>query len=113
MKTAVALLTLVTLPTTFFGWSFDQALLLIPIVQVLAWMHYIRNPAARAWLSAAIAMALILTYYQRMMQSNEVYYVWVPLFWLILFFPAWHLFRSGGAMGPGQQGHSDPLIEVS
>lgn len=38
VESAVSILTLITVPTTFFGWSFDQSILLAPIAQIVAWL---------------------------------------------------------------------------
>jgi hypothetical protein len=77
IELSVALLTLITIPTTFFGWSYDQTFLLIPIAQIFGWL-----PRSRYKLptSVAIACATAINYYQRMLVINDTYYVWVPLF---------------------------------
>jgi hypothetical protein len=83
---SVAFLTLITLPTTFYGWSYDQTILLIPIAQVFGW-------SARSKYSLAITVGIIavmaVNYFQRVLPLNEVYYVWVPLAWWIIFAVAW------------------------
>jgi hypothetical protein len=86
IELSVALLTLITVPTTFFGWSYDQTILLIPIAQIFGWL-----PRSRYKLQAgvAIAGATAVNYYQRMLVINDTYYVWVPLFWWILFGLVW------------------------
>lgn len=83
---SVALLTLVTVPTTFFGWSYDQTILLIPIAQVFGWLAYARN---RGWIVFCIASGLVINYYQRLTSINDVYYVWIPLFWMFIFLLTW------------------------
>jgi hypothetical protein len=83
---SVALLTLVTVPTTFFGWSYDQTILLIPIAQVFGWLPRLRSK----WpILAAMACAIVINYYQRLLVINDAYYVWVPLFWWVLFAVVW------------------------
>jgi hypothetical protein len=87
LELSVALLTLITVPTTFFGWSYDQTLLLIPIAQVFAWL-----PHSKYKLPAivCIACAIVINYYQRLLIINDTYYVWVPLFWWVIFGIVWH-----------------------
>lgn len=86
MRLSAALLVLVTVPFTFYGWSYDQTILLIPIAMLISWL-----PRSRHRLAIVLGMgsALILNYYQRGLPFNEVYYVWVPLFWGILFLVTW------------------------
>jgi hypothetical protein len=83
---SVALLTLITVPTTIFGWSYDQTILLIPIAQVFRWL------ADSKYKSALIAIILSVTlanYVQRVLPLNEVFYVWFPLLWWVIFGIAW------------------------
>jgi hypothetical protein len=86
MELSTALLTLITVPTTFFGWSYDQTILLIPIAQVFAWLPHSRS---RWPVIACIAGAIAINYYQRLLTINETYYVWVPLFWSAMFGIVW------------------------
>jgi len=92
MELAVALLTLITVPTTFFGWSFDQVILLIPIAQVFAWMTLAKNKTINFWFVFALVVSLGITYIQRAQISNDVYYVWFPFFWWFIFGLTWYLF---------------------
>jgi hypothetical protein len=86
LELSIALLTLITVPTTFFGWSYDQTILLIPIAQVFAWLAYSKYK----WpIIACIAGAIAVNYYQRLLTINETYYVWVPLFWWVIFGVVW------------------------
>ena len=87
LELAVALLTLITVPTTLFGWSYDQAVLLIPIAQVFGWLVRLKS---RLPIIAAMACAIALNFYQRGVIINEVYYLWIPLFWGLLFGIVWY-----------------------
>ena len=84
---SVALLTLITVPTTIFGWSYDQTILLIPIAQVVGWLGRSRF---KAGIIAAIVAVIFLHYYQRTLPFNEVFYVWIPLAWCLIFGLAWY-----------------------
>ena len=83
---SVAFLTLITLPTTFYGWSYDQTILLIPIAQVFSWLNRSRDRVA---IIGLMALVLACNYYQRLLPLNEVYYVWVPLAWWVIFGFTW------------------------
>jgi hypothetical protein len=86
---AVALLTLITIPVTFYGWSYDQTILLIPIAQVFGWIARSKNRTFNTWIAVAMAYAFAASYYQRSFVTNDLYYVWIPLFWWLIFGLAW------------------------
>jgi hypothetical protein len=83
---SVAFLTLITLPTTFYGWSYDQTILLIPIAQVFSWLS---RSKYRVAITIGILVVMVLNYFQRVLPLNEVYYVWVPLVWWIIYGITW------------------------
>lgn len=90
METAVAGLTLVTIPLTFFGWSYDQIMLLVPIAQIFAWMSESRSRMLGVLIAVLIFLSLVVNYYQRFQNTNEVYYLWIPLFWMLIYALTWH-----------------------
>lgn len=61
------------------GWSYDQIMLLIPILSVLEWAT---NGALIKRDAILIALALIIvnlaTFYQRTLVQSEVWFFWVP-----------------------------------
>lgn len=83
---SIALLTLITLPTTFYGWSYDQTILLIPVAQVFGWLT---RSKSRGTIIVLISVALGFNYFQRVLPLNEVYYAWVPLAWWIIYGITW------------------------
>jgi hypothetical protein len=89
MEFSVALLTLITVPTTFFGWSFDQTILLIPAALVFHWIVYMENKALKTVLVIAISGASLVNWGLRLAQVNDVFYVWYPLAWWLIFGLAW------------------------
>ena len=91
MEFSVALLTLVTVPTTFFGWSYDQTILLIPIAMIFNLISRLNNKSFNFWLAMTITAAIALNYWQRLLNTNDVYYFWVPLFWCLIFGLTWYL----------------------
>jgi hypothetical protein len=95
---AVALLTLITVPTTFFGWGYDQIMLFFPVAQVFGWLARLQNRTLNACIAAAVSLALAVNYVQRAVSENEAYYLWVPLFWWVVFGLSWLYFsRSAPA----------------
>jgi hypothetical protein len=91
MEFSVALLTLITVPVTFFGWSYDQTILLIPIAHIFNMASRVNHKLFNICLAIAILSALVFNYWQRLMNTNDVYYVWVPLFWCLIFGLTWYL----------------------
>lgn len=91
---AIALLTLITVPTTFFGWSYDQTLLLIPIALVFRWVFLSNKKILTLWIPIIILFSLILNYYLRTVIANDAYYLWIPILWWILFGFGWRSFSS-------------------
>jgi hypothetical protein len=98
LELAVALLTLITVPTTFFGWSFDQVILLIPIAQVFGWLSLSKDKTINAWFVFAIVLGLAGVFLQRFFNPNDVFYLWFPLFWWLLFGLKWRHFSKTTAM---------------
>lgn len=91
LEFSVALLTLITIPITFFGWSFDQTILLIPIAQIFQWLQKRVDFKINIATILLLIMALILNYSQKAAEINEVYYVWYPLFLWLLFGINWYI----------------------
>ena len=86
---SIALLTLLNVPATFFGWSYDQTILLIPIAQTFQWLHRSKTNSLKIGVILAIVIALGINYSQRVTGIYEVYYVWVSLFWCLIFAITW------------------------
>jgi len=97
VERAVALLTLITLPTTFFGWSYDHSLLLVPIAQIVSWLFGPLQAVGARWaVMGAIILVLIVNLVQRAMETNDVYYFWVPLAWGGIYALSWWAVRRIG-----------------
>lgn len=77
---------LVGIPTASFGWSYDQIMLCIPLLSLIAWMVQ-----AQLEYRDSILLALILiignlvTFYQRILTPSEVYFFWVPILILVVY----------------------------
>jgi hypothetical protein len=91
LEYSAALLTLLTVPCTFFGWSFDQVILLIPAAQVFAWLADVKGGGVRVGLGIAIAGGVLVNWVLRVLNLNDLFYLWYPLYWWLLFGIAWRL----------------------
>jgi len=83
---SVALLTVLTVPTTFFGWSYDQTILTIPIAQLFGWLAVSSRNTTKIAGTAMILLITILTWTHHIFTTNDVYYVWIPLTWATVYF---------------------------
>lgn len=92
IEAAIALLTLLTIPVTFFGWSYDQTMLLIPIAQVFYWVGASKNRIFKFCIASISMVALVLNFYQRLVNRNDALYVWIPLFCWLIFGFSWYFF---------------------
>ncbi len=82
LETAVSVLILLTIPTTFFGWSYDQSLLLVPIAQIVGWLFGpVRSVVGRWMVIAAMVVTMVVNMAQRVAGTSDVYFFWVPLAW--------------------------------
>jgi hypothetical protein len=90
MEFSVALLTLVTIPVTFFGWNYDQSMLLIPIILIFSWLARSKTSAQRVIAILLIILSLAINIYLRVLSTNDVFFVWIPLSWWIIFFLTWY-----------------------
>lgn len=88
LRTATSMILLVSLPTSIFGWSYDQVILIFPLMQIAAWVMEGELEIADASLvvfSLVLYDAIML--YQRIAQiPNELYYFWVPLAMAMTYF---------------------------
>lgn len=96
LETAASVLILVTVPTTFFGWSYDQSLLLAPIAQIVGWLFDPLRSALGRWVVvAAMVLVMMTSLVQRVFQMSDVYFFWVPMAWgAIYVFASWLVVRK-------------------
>ena len=90
IESVVGLLTLITVPITFFGWSYDQSILLIPIAQIVFWLSDPSSLRVAQWgLGGLIASVLVCNIVQRTAARSEAEYFWVPLAWAGIYALSW------------------------
>jgi hypothetical protein len=94
MESAVALLTVITVPTSFYGWSYDQSILLIPIAQLFGWLLSSSNRWVKAVLILAMLGSFAINWIQRLNVTSEVYYFWIPIFLGFIYFMSFIVHRA-------------------
>lgn len=78
------------------GWSYDQVMLLFPILHVLEWAangSLTRKDAVAVVLSLMIINAV--TFYQRTLGLSEVWFFWVPMVVAVVYVSSSHRRESG------------------
>lgn len=94
-ESVVGLLTLVTIPNTFFGWSYDQSLLLLPIAQIMYWLSAPKSSLiGRLVVSVLIAIVLVASTGHRVVAKSEIEFFWIPLSWAGIYALTWAM--TGG-----------------
>jgi len=83
LESTVSLLTLITIPTTFFGWSFDQVMLLIPMAEIFSWILTSGHPIlVRIGASLASIGVIVVSYVLRSVTHNDIHFIWIPVLWV-------------------------------
>ena len=75
-----SLLLLLTLPTTTFAWGIDQVILVVPLLQIVAWLVSggLHGRAKAMIVSALFICYAILAIQRFILRTNEVFYLWTP-----------------------------------
>lgn len=82
IETASSILVLITVPTTFFGWSYDQSILLLPISQIVSWLYEFQPRTLERRLLILVMVTIIIIHIShRMFSMSDFFYFWVPLAW--------------------------------
>ncbi len=69
-----------SLITSPFGWSYDFIVLLIPILQMVAWLAEREYSRWQTWLFVSLLIAInAVSFAQRLTGVNEMYYFWMPI----------------------------------
>jgi hypothetical protein len=80
LYTLTAVATLLSIITVPFGWSYDAIVLLIPLIQMVAWLKEGAFSRQRIVFFASLLVTLnVLTFALRVRTVNEVFYFWVPI----------------------------------
>ena len=84
-QVVVSVGTIISLTTAPFGWSYDQVLLVIPIVQLLAFVYSSRASRLTQYLTLlALVIVNSIAFYLRIHAESDVYFFWVvPVIGLI------------------------------
>ena len=91
-------LLLISVPTAAYGWSFDQSVLLLPYLQMVAWLvaadNWKRGP--RVWVLASLVAIAAVTVSQNLLGIRELFFFWVPFaFGAVYLYAQWS--RHGAA----------------
>jgi len=68
------------------GWSYDQIILLIPLLQVIEWM--VSNALTKGnvmVIASILVIANSLSFYQRILSISEVWFFWIPLVVVVIY----------------------------
>lgn len=77
------------------GWSYDQVMLLFPLLHVLEWASTGSLTRKDAMMAVFVLIfANIMTFYERVLVVNEVWFFWVPFIVLAVYLFAWQT-RTG------------------
>ena len=69
------------------GWSYDQIMLLLPLLTVLEWILSGALPKRDALvLAVLLVVANLASFYQRTLSMGEVWFFWVPVLVLLVYF---------------------------
>lgn len=80
MRTLVDVSIIAGLIVSPIGWSYDQIMLLFPILRLLGWVNTGNlSRSGTATVVGVLILANVLTFYQRLLSPNEVWYIWVPI----------------------------------
>ncbi len=78
------------------GWSYDQIMLLLPILSLLAWVVRGAMPATVSKIIVALLiLGNLLAYLQHIPVPSDVWFFWIPFFVLGLYMAAWNRVGSG------------------
>jgi glycosyl transferase family 87 len=81
---------LLSVMATPYAWSFDQILLLVPMMSVVVWIW---EGAIDDWNGRLIIFILILidviTLYERVLTPGELYFFWVPISFTLIYTYGW------------------------
>jgi hypothetical protein len=82
----------VSLALAVFGWSYDQILLLLPIIAIVVCLVRHELSSWDTWVTAALlGIFTIALFAQRVQSTNEMDFFWVP--WAVLLIGAWTMWR--------------------
>ncbi len=90
LRAMIDLSLMVGLVVSPIGWSYDQVVLLLPLLRVLAWaVDGSLSKKASTALVAGLVFANLAAYVQRILSPSDVGFFWVPLFVLGVYLIAW------------------------
>ncbi len=72
------------------GWSYDQIMLLFPLLRILDWVTKgVLSRKSSVAVVVTLIVANVLSFYERILSPNEVWFFWVPLVVAAVYLFAW------------------------
>jgi len=85
-RTFVDISILLGLVISPIGWSYDQVMLLFPLLSIIRWVaDGVLTKRQSIYIILILAIVDAITYYQRVLVVSEVWYFWVPLVVLVVY----------------------------
>jgi len=76
----VSLTLLISVSTAPFGWGYDVIVLLVPLIQIVAWIVVGKSQRLFSSLMIVLLAAIdLVLFYLRVITINELYFFWAPL----------------------------------
>lgn len=105
-KTMVDISIIVGLMVAPVGWSYDQIMLLIPVIHMLEW---VANRSLAVGSARIIVLLLVtvnlITFYERALKPRDVWFFWVPLAVGCIY---WYAYRHKTSRSTAQITQSNP-----
>ncbi len=81
IRTTTSMILLVSLPTSIFGWSYDQVILIFPLIQIVVWVveGELGTADAVGVISSLLLYDALMLYLRLAQTPNDLYYFWVPI----------------------------------
>jgi len=100
IETLIDVSLLVGLMVAPVGWSYDQVILLIPVIHLLKWTvdgSLMKHQSTL--IVTALIVADIFSFLERLMSPSEVWFFWIPLVVALIYAFAWQARRKSPAFG--------------
>jgi hypothetical protein len=90
-RTLIDVTILIGLIVAPIGWSYDQVMLILPLLRIIEWIRNRVIDKAKAWsVIVILLLANAFSYYQRTLAISDVWFVWVPLLVACIYFYMWY-----------------------
>jgi hypothetical protein len=99
-RTLIDVSIIVGLIVSPIGWSYDQIMLLLPILSLLGWVKQgIFSRRKSAAIIAVLLLVNVLTFCERILSPSEVWFFWVPIVVGAVYLYGWKIQTKGNTGG--------------